>query len=87
MRLRQGVIWVMAFLVAPGLSITFRFGTHDQFALYFAPERADGLLLMMMILFVSYSAVAIGLIAARPSLRIGETPRRRRRGRRARRRR
>ena len=63
MRLRQGVIWVMAFLVAPGLSIAFRFGTHYQFALHFAPERADGLLLMMMILFVSYSAVAIGLIA------------------------
>ena len=63
MRLRQGVIWVMAFLVAPGLSIALRFGTHYQFALHFAPERADGLLLMMMILFVSYSAVAIGLIA------------------------
>jgi hypothetical protein len=62
-RLRQGVIWVMAFLVAPGLSIAFRFGTHYQFALHFAPERADGLLLMVMILFVSYSAVAIGLIA------------------------
>ena len=63
MRLRQGIIWAMAFLIAPGISISTRFGANYQMALVWAPERADGLLLMVITLFVSYSCVAIGLIA------------------------
>ena len=62
-RLRQGIIWAMAFLIAPGVSIATRFGAHYQLARIWAPERADGLLLMVITLFVSYSCVAIGLIA------------------------
>ncbi len=63
MRLHQGIIWVMAFLMAPGLSIATRFGANYQMALIFAPERADGLLLTVITLFVGYSFVAVGLIA------------------------
>jgi hypothetical protein len=63
LRLRQGIIWVMAFLVAPGISIATRFGAHYQLARVWAPERADGLLLMVITLFVSYSCVATALIA------------------------
>ena len=62
-RLRQGIIWVMAFLIAPGVSISTRFGANYQLALIWAPERADGLLRMVITLFVSYACVAIGLIA------------------------
>jgi hypothetical protein len=63
LRMRQGIIWVLAFLIAPGISIAARFGTYYQIAIVFAPDRAEPLLLSLLTLFVAYAFVAIGLIA------------------------
>jgi hypothetical protein len=63
-QLRQAMIGVLAFLVMPGFLIPFQLSSAFEFAAIRFPALLDPLTRLMVSIFVTYSMVTIGVIAA-----------------------
>ncbi len=63
-RLRQAVIAVIAFLVTPGLLLSIEVYPAFEFARFRAPDRILPMTRLLASLFLTFSTVSIGLIAA-----------------------
>jgi hypothetical protein len=63
-QLRQAMIGVLAFLVVPGFLIPFQLTSAFEFAAIRFPALLDPLTRLMVTVFVTYSMVTIGVIAA-----------------------
>jgi hypothetical protein len=63
-QLRQAMIGVLAFLIVPGFLIPFQLSSAFEFAAIRFPALLDPLTRLMVSIFVTYSMVTIGVIAA-----------------------
>src|SRR6185503_5886473 len=63
-QLRQAMIGTLAFLVMPGLLIPFQLNFAFEFAAIRFPALLDPLTRLMATIFITYSMVAIGVVAA-----------------------
>lgn len=62
-QLRQTMIWVLAFLLPPGMFLMIEVFPLYEMIIRFFPERIDELLAKLAFIFVTYSMVTVGFIA------------------------
>ena len=68
-QLRQAIVWVLAFLLTPGLLLMIQVFPHYQYifiraAVLHAPGMVEDMLDWLAFVFVTYSMASMGLIAA-----------------------
>jgi len=61
--LRRSLIWVLAFLVTPGIMLSLQVVSRYAFAVHVQPSLVDTMTAALAIVFITYSGVATGLVA------------------------
>jgi hypothetical protein len=62
-QLRRTLIWVLAFLITPGVMLALQVVSRYAFAVYRQPSLVDTMTAALAIVFITYSSVATGLVA------------------------